>query len=418
MIRKIFATTFLIALIAGAVWLADNKGTVNLVWLGYEIQTSVAVLLGAASIVFVILALGLYFLLTLAHFPLHWRDRHRLKRQQQGIDYAGKALIALASQQGDLAESFAKKAHGLLSDHSLTLLLQAQATQLQQNTAATTRFYTDMTKRPETTALGMRGLITNARKTNDTSTTQKLITDFYYAHPENVWATENFVQEIVKEKNWTTAEQAITNALTRKILPRAVAQQALQGVLLEKSRLLSGSEALALLERAFNLDKKNVPTVIEFAHALLPTQEAPARTLLYKTWKKNPHPALATAFQASVTMLEPFAAYKHIKYFTAPHSQRANSLLMLAEAEFALGIVGKAKDLAERALKTAPSRDALTLLAKIATEEKQPEKIREKYALEAQQAAPLHDWTCHACGNHPATWHAVCESCDGFMTVS
>jgi HemY protein len=117
-------------------------------------------------------------------------------------------------------------------------------------------------------------------------------------------------------------------------------------------------------------------------------------------------------------MLEPFAAYKHIKYFTAPHSQRANSLLMLAEAEFALGIVGKAKDLAERALKTAPSRDALTLLAKIATEEKQPEKIREKYALEAQQAAPLHDWTCHACGNHPATWHAVCESCDGFMTVS
>ncbi len=418
MIRKIFATAFLIALIAGAVWLADNQGNVSLIWLGYEIQTSVAVLLGAASIVFVILALGLYFLLTLAHFPLHWRDRHRLKRQQQGIDYAGKALLALASQQGDLAESFAKKAHGLLSEHSLTLLLQAQAAQLQQNTAATTRFYTEMTKRPETTALGMRGLITNARKTNDTNTTQKLITDFYYAHPENVWATENFVQEIVKQKNWDAAEQAITNTLTKKILPRAVAQQALQGVLLEKSRLLSGSEALALLERAFNLDKKNIPTVIEFAHALLPTQEARARTLLYKTWKKNPHPALATAFQASVEMLEPFAAYKHIKYFTAPHVKNINSLLLLAAAEFSLGILGRATDFAEKSLKITPNRTAYTLLQKMAEQGNKPKNITEKYALEAQQAAPLHDWTCHACGNHPVTWHAVCDSCDGFMTTS
>jgi HemY protein len=417
MIRKIFATSFLIALIASAVWLADNQGTVSLVWLGYEIQTSVAVLLGASSILFIILALGVYLLVTVVHFPLRWRDRNRLKRQQQGIDYAGKALIALASQQGNLAESFAKKAHTLLNEHSLTLLLQAQAAQLQHDTAATTRLYTEMTKRPETTGLGMRGLITNARKTNDTSTTQKLITDFYHTHPENAWATENFIQEIIKEKNWNAAENAITNAITKKILPRATAQKVLQGILLEKSRLLSGSEALALLERAYTIDKKHIPTVIALAHALLPTQETRARSLLYKTWKKNPHPALATAFQASVAMLEPFAAYKHIKYFTAPHAMNINSLLLLAAAEFSLGILGKATDFAEKSLKVTPSRNAYALLQKIAEHDNKTEKNIEKIALEAKKAEPLHDWTCHACGNHPVAWDAVCESCDGFMTI-
>jgi HemY protein len=418
MIKKFFTAIFVIFMIATAVWLAENKGSVTLNWLGYEITTSVAVLLGVSSLLFIILALGLYVVLTLLHLPLHWRDKKRIKRQKQGIDYAGKALVAIASQQGDLAESLAKKAHILLGEHALTLLLQAQAAQLQEKTARTTQLYTEMIKHPETGALGMRGLITNARKNNDTATTQKLITNFYHTHPTNTWATENFVHAAMKACHWEEAEQAVNKAIDQKILPRTLGQQLLQGIFLEKSRMLPASEALELLERAYRLAPQNIASVVSYAKALFPANEKRARTILYKAWKNDPHAMLAKAFQESVVFLDPFAAYKQIKYFVAPHPTLATSLLLLSHAEKQMGILGKAKELATASLRIFPSKEAYNLCAELAVLSLEKTTDIDKNRRLAEDAASIFDWSCSACHQTVIEWHAICPQCDGFMTLS
>src|SRR5436305_5003738 len=100
--RGLVALLVIAAAIAGAAFLADYPGHVEIVWRDWQIDTSVGVLLGAA----VIAGLAIWAILTtvsaLARLPDRWRRGLARRRRRRGEQEIAGGLIAIAA--GDTGE--------------------------------------------------------------------------------------------------------------------------------------------------------------------------------------------------------------------------------------------------------------------------------------------------------------------------
>ena len=95
-----------IALIAsGLAWLADRPGTLQIVWQGYDVETSVfrAVVLLAATVAAIVFCWSLFR--ALWNSPAAIGDRLVQRRQRKGLDAVSSGLIAIGAGDGTLAIS-------------------------------------------------------------------------------------------------------------------------------------------------------------------------------------------------------------------------------------------------------------------------------------------------------------------------
>ncbi|TNE38382.1 MAG: heme biosynthesis protein HemY, partial [Alphaproteobacteria bacterium] len=145
-------------LAAGAVWLATREGRFQADWLGYHIEmnTSLAVVVYVALIALILLFVRWTGLVVRG--PETFFAYRREHRRALGLSALSKGLVAVAA--GDSAEvrKLARQAHKLLDEPALTLLLSAQAAQLDGNEKKAESFYRDMLDQEATEFLGLRGL--------------------------------------------------------------------------------------------------------------------------------------------------------------------------------------------------------------------------------------------------------------------
>src|SRR4051812_22061798 len=153
--------------VAIAVWLADRPGRVSVTWLGHNIDLSV----GMALAVLVIFIFVLYLLWRLWHVvrraPTEYGVFRRNRRQAKGFRALTRGLVAVAAGDPVEAKRLARTAHGLLDKSPLTLLLAAQAAQLEGDEMGAQRYFEALAKNPEAGLLGLRGLATAALKRGD-----------------------------------------------------------------------------------------------------------------------------------------------------------------------------------------------------------------------------------------------------------
>ena len=126
-----------IALIAsGLAWLADRPGTLQIVWQGYDIETSVfrAVVMLAVAAALVVFVWSL--LRALWNGPATIGHRLMRQRQRKGFDALSSGLIAIGSGDSTLASRYALQARKALPHEPLTHLLRAQSAELSGDRAA------------------------------------------------------------------------------------------------------------------------------------------------------------------------------------------------------------------------------------------------------------------------------------------
>ena len=141
MIRTILGLIIVAGLIIGAVFCADHPGQAEIVWQGWELQTSVGVLVAAA----VLLGSTAAFLIWLASLiigsPRAFLRRQRERRRHAGYRALTQGMVAVAAGDPQEAQRYARRADALLADPPLTLLLSAQAAQLEGDEMAAKKFF-------------------------------------------------------------------------------------------------------------------------------------------------------------------------------------------------------------------------------------------------------------------------------------
>jgi HemY protein len=415
--------------VAAAVWLADRPGRVSITWLGYNIDLAV----GTALAVLVVFILALYLLWRLWHMlrrvPGDYTLFRRNRRQAKGFRALTKGLVAVAAGDAAEAKRLSRTAHGLLEHSPLTLLLAAQAAQMEGDEHAAGRYFEALAKNPEAALLGLRGLTTAALKRGDETAALVHSETALQSHPHAEWAAETAHR--LQVKLGKPAEESL------KALVRAGAMTAKEGqrrravLLAERARLhlLPESEnadhdtGLRSAREALKLDAGLVPARLILAHLLIRLgKKREASKLIEQNWDSNPHPLLARAYIEA----EPGERMKRLERLQRQNPEHPETHRALGTAALAAGLWGEARRHLEKLVAAERAGGGLshgTCRAMAALEDgeradpKSAQAAVRQWLDAAAEAQPDPAWICSVCG-HPGEagpasghWQAVCPHC-------
>lgn len=297
MIRLLWRFLLLVGLAAGFAWLADRPGTLTIRWLGREIQMSFI-----AGVVLAVLAVvAIWFVWNL--FRRLWQSPqsvgrwYSFRKNRKGYEALSRGIIAAGAGDAAAAAKNAAIAGNALADEPLVNVLAAQAAQLKGDRAQVKRIFEEMTKSPDTEALGLRGLFSEARQSGDMAAARRHAERALALNPRLAWASTAVLQLQSAARDWNAA----TATLVQQVKSGLVSQP--EG--LRKQAAMMAAEALQLEDtdkpraldfalRAHKLDPALVPAAVVAARVLV-TQASTrkASKIIKETWILSPHPELA-----------------------------------------------------------------------------------------------------------------------------
>ena len=417
--------------VAAAIWLANRPGMMSVTWLGHRMDIAVGL---AITAVFLLLVL-FYWLWRVWHFmrrvPAEIALTRRNSRQARGFKALTRGMVAAAAGDAAEAKRLAKTAHKLLDAPALTLLLGAQAAQLEGDETMAERYYDALAKDPETAVLGLRGLTLGALKRGDEGAALGFAEKAMAANANAQWAAETVHRLQLKQGNLLGAEQSLKTYVRAGGMSAKEGQHRRAVILTEKARLALAPNAvspdLAAAQQAAREALKQggdfVPARLVLAKVL--TRQGKGREaakLIEQSWDSTPHPLLAQAFVQAEPSERPQDRMKRLERLVKQNPDHPETFRAVGAAALAAGLWGVAREnleklaTAERAASSL-SRSTCHLLSRLEGDERGDAAAARQWLAEAANAAPDPAWICSVCGT-PAEagpesghWQAICLNC-------
>ncbi len=415
MLRWLFITLPLMALAAFAAWIADQPGSLQLTWLGYEITAPAPLVIGAIAL--------LGFLVFLLSWMIAWAaalpQRRQLKLQARGQAAFAAGMVAVAAGEADRAAKLAVKAAGYLEDKTLARLLEAHAAQLKNDAPGSQRAFTALAADPATAFLGVRGLLADARQRGDREQALVLAKRASALRPTSPVAAEAEIRLLLESGDWASARLRLDAAQARKAVSKAAAN-----LLRAKLDLADAAEAAATgapLE-AWRKAEKLGKALPDHAGRLAVLARAAdtgalqqrAQEMLRRLWAAKPSIALARLWLdlEAAAKREPAIARQRAEAFINANPDVPPSQLLLAE--MALNTRDYAS--ARQALSLFQTTDPWSagLRSRLAEESEGDAAAADRWRQLARQIEP---WRCEACGAGHAAWAIRCTACGGFDSI-
>ncbi len=300
MIRVVIFLIAIVVMALGAAWLADRPGEVAISWLGWRIETSVAMLAIAVAAVAVLAVLVWSILRAILGSPAALRARLRARRALHGYLALSQGLIAVGSGDARAARRFADEASRIAPGEALTLLLNAQSAQLAGDRADAERTFKTMALRDDTRLFGLHGLFIEAQRRQDPAAARLFAEEAARDAAAPGWAGHAVLNFRCAAGDWTGAlDRLERNQKSGLIDKAAYARQ--RAVLLTAQALAAeptdraGARALALA--AIKLAPTLVPAAALAGRLLGEAGELrQAARSIEAAWAVNPHPDLADTY--------------------------------------------------------------------------------------------------------------------------
>jgi HemY protein len=412
-----------LAVIVGiAVWVAERPGTVTLRWLNWELHSTVGVLILAVVVAATIAAL-IYRLWRLTiRSPRDYLRRRAHRRRERGYRALTQGMVAVAAGDAEEAKRQARRAATLLNEPPLTLLLAAQAAQLDGDEEAARDYFTRMIERDETAFLGLRGLLMQAIRGGDDAAALELAERAYKERPETPWVVRTLLDLQIRRGAWEKAIATLGQAQRISLIAADQAKRQRAAVLVEQSRAAERTgdavEALRLAREAHRLEPGFVPAAAQLAGLLIVQGKGREATRVLETaWSDTPHPALAQAYTALKGEESPLDRARRFERLAELNRSTRDARLELAEVAMAARLWGEARRHLEVAAELGPTARAYRMLAELEEEERGDPEAAARWLRKAAEAAPDPAWVCERCGAAHPSWSAKCDGCASFATL-
>jgi len=366
-------------------------------WQGYVIETS----LFFAAIVFALLV-GVGMVLWSAIVVL-WRGPAAVgtylsrRRQERGLEALSSGMIAIGAGDRQLAVRYAVQARRALPDEPLTHVLRAQAAQLAGDRSTARRIFEAMLGSSDTELLGLRGLFLEAEREGEAVAARQFAERAMAINPKLGWPVEALFELQCKAGDWAAALDTLAVARRHGHIERSVADRRRAVLLTAQAQALEDSDpnkALALASEAHTLAPDLVPAAAIAArlHAARGYRPKVAK-IVQKTWKRAPHPDLATAYAYSRLGDSPRDRLDRVKQLAALSPNSAESPIAVASAAIEAQDWALARSALAPLLNGRLTQRVATLMARIeGGEHGDKGKVREWLA-RAVNAEPDPAWT-------------------------
>jgi HemY protein len=427
--RALSALVVIAALVAGAVFFADHPGRVAILWQDWQVETSVGVLAAAALLLALVVALLLRLFRLIRKSPralAHWR---RERRRHAGYRALSQGMVAVAAGEADEALRCARRADALLADPPLTLLLSAQAAQLDGDENAAEKFFTAMLGRRDTEFLGLRGLLNQALRADRRGNALALAERARNLRPKARWVGESLFELQLRDGHWGAALETLDGMVRRRWVPADRGRHHRGVVLYEMSRAAAAvgdrRRAKQLAKEAQELTPDLAAPAVHHARLLFEDGETrPAAKAVERAWRTAPNPELARLYDAIHGTAPPLARLKRFERLAAQNPEARDSHQALAEAALSAQLWGEARRRLELALEPPASGDAaaspqLCLMMARLEEAEHGDLVKAREWLgRAVAASPDPRYVCGDCGGDTQEWQSRCPHCGNFDTLS
>ena len=422
MIRIVAFVVAVIVVAAAATWIAEPPGRVEMAWGDYMVETSPGVLAAAVAVA----AAAVIAIAAVVRFvwigPRRVALARRRRRERLGYRALTQGLVAAAAGDPKRARRFARRADALLEEPPLTLLLSAQAAQLEGDDHAARGYFEAMLDQPATAFLGLRGLLVQAERTGDTARALELAEQAFALRPETPWVLTALLEMQTRAGRWADALGTAKQALRHGAVSEEAGRRRQAGLLFERARALREQgevrEALRIADEARTTDATFLPAALLGAGlAKEAGRDAAAQRAVADAWRHCPHPALGRLFLALNAERSAAERLRRVEALVAENSGHAESLMLLAGQALDARQWGTARRHLERAAAECPSAGVFRLLARLEEAETGDGEAVRRYLRQASEAAPDPAWLCTRCASASPAWSIVCDRCGGLDSI-
>lgn len=343
-------------------------------------------------------------------------------REKRGLEAATDGMLALASGDGDTALAKARKAEKLMENPTLTNLLVAQSAQTKGNAALAEEYYKRLLDDEKTRFVGVKGLVQQKLASGDDETARKLAETALSLRPGHGETQDTLLGLQNKAGDWQGARRTLLETSRAGRLPRPVYQRRDAVLSLQQADTeAEAGNAERAQELAIDANRaapELVPAAVLASSALNARgKKRAAAKALKRAWKATPHPELAHAFAA----LEPDETpAKRMRRFEGLMANGTDHEARQTRAE--LYIAAEDFPAARRAIgdlhETHPTQRVLTIMAAIERGEGSSDQVVRGWLARALTASRGPQWVCENCQHVHAKWHAICDNCTSFDTLS
>ncbi len=420
MIALLFYVLVMAALIGGIVWIADRGGSVTFVWDAWEVTTETSMLILGILLLVVVSVVAVLL------FQWFWRAPRRIRlalgerRKEKGWKALTSGLVAVAAGDAPGARAHARRADRLLDRPPLTLLLTAQAAQLDGDDNEADRRFRAMLERPETEFLGLRGLMAAALRKGDHEAAAGYARKAHALRPDAAWAAEAVFELQTRAGDWTAARQTLKSARDRKVIEAAPGRRRHAVLLVEEAVRAHEEErrdeALKLARTAHGEAPDLVPAGCILARLLIDSGKgSQAVRVVEKTWKMAPHPDLADLY-IEIWSDEGANRYRRMERLLNLNEDDREAHVAAARVAMESRLTGEMRRHLNAIGAVGLVPREIRLWVDLETSENNAEKAAEWQA-RMIEASPDRTWQCSGCGQITRTWRAVCDGCGRFDSM-
>lgn len=419
MIRTILVLLVLGGLAFIAMLLADRPGAITINWDGYRIQAS-----------FVTLVLAVLFTLFAAWVGARlWSwlkggtplspERRALRRKQKGLNEVDGALSALAAGDSRKALSLGQSAVKHLDGAGIAYIVAAQAATASGKDALAEDYFEALSQTKHGKFLGLRGRVSEARRLGRVSKALDLSEEALKEAPRSDWALATAFELEAKLGKWDDAQATLRKATAKSIFNSDTSARHLgairYGQALAAQKDEKHADAVRLAKQALSVRPDFVPAAILAAQLFKSSGKIrQASTVIEKTWKLQPHPALAESYAALMPMETAKARLGRFEKLAKLAPDHSESHLRLAEAALGANEYDTAQDALAPCLDGLARARAGMIMGQIAAARGADAPTRSKWADLAAKGAPEPCYECSVCRTQRTYWTSHCPTCDSF----
>ncbi|WP_417456527.1 heme biosynthesis protein HemY [Kordiimonas sp.] len=419
MTRLLLLFVGILAVAAGAAWLADHPGNVTIDFQGMRFYTSFAALTGFAAGLMALAALTVWLYGWLKRDMPFFGSNSVIKRQGRGLKMLNQSLVALSAGDHKLAAKLVEQAEVLLPPQPMVHLIAAEAASRAGDYARAAKRYQALEASDDGRFLGLRGLVGEAQRLGRESEALHLARTAFQENRKSPWVLKTLFSLEVAAGNWAEATAALDKVAKEKLMNDSRVKKHRGALAFAEATEANLKGDAATAKKGFKRVLSLRPDFAPATAALVKLEMASgnkkrATKLIEDAWAACPHPTLARVFKELDAAESATDWLKRVSTLTARKPDDSQSMLLLTDALMDARQYDAAKPVLEKLIKLAPTRAAWQYrlaLAHALGENPDPIESALNHAEEGE------GWLCEPCGHTPHAWSPLCPNCGGFDTV-
>jgi len=336
-------------LVTGSVWLASDPGNVSMTWRGWQIDTSVGVLIAAVIVAGLLTLLIARLIAFIGGRVEAFAAARRDRRMKRGLARLGEGFAAVQAGQRHAAKRLAKEAGALLGDNPAVLVLRKDAAALMGDTREMQDAANTLLARPETELAGLRTLAEKAMRDGDVAGALTHAKRALSRKDAPAWALLIALEMEISTERWNQALAVLDDKLSRDAFsPTDLKRLKSRLLTLQAQAFLSHGDATGAAnaaKKAMDVDDTNQNAVVTFAKAMTAQGKGrKAAGAVERAWAVRPTTELLTAYRVLVPGESALDWARRIDGLAKAAPDHAESKLAVAAASLEAELWGQTRN--------------------------------------------------------------------------